>query len=79
MAKNNWANMNFQQIMLQQAQQSLDNPAYCRYCGKNIKEPSKESRKNMTGENTGNYAAEWELKNNAHYSCYEKNRYGGRR
>jgi hypothetical protein len=75
MAKNNWGNMNFTQIMMQQAQKSLSEPIYCRYCGKNIKEPTKESRQ----LDSGAYQDQWELRNNAHYSCYEKNIYGGRR
>lgn len=74
-----FAGMSFQQIMMQQAQQSIDKPVYCRFCGKNIKEPSRESRFNPTGNNTGNYASDWELSNNCHYTCYEKNIYGGRR
>ena len=65
--------MSFSQIMMQQAQQAINNPVYCRYCGKNIKEPSKESTRNMTGENTGNYSSDWELRNYAHESCYYKN------
>jgi hypothetical protein len=77
--KNNWSNMGFQQIMMQQAQQSLDSPVYCRYCGKDIKQPSIESRFNSTGNNTGNYASEWEIENNAHTTCYQNNQYRGRR
>jgi hypothetical protein len=73
--KNNWGNMDFTQIMMQQAQKSLDTPAYCRYCGKDVKQPSEASRQSDSGD----YANDWELRNSAHSSCYEKNNYGGRR
>lgn len=75
MAKNKsaFAGMNFTQVMMQQAQRSLDNPIYCRYCGKDIKQPSKESTQYDKG-----YSSPWELENNAHTSCYQKH-YGGRR
>lgn len=72
--KNQWSNMNFQQIMMQQANQKLNTPVYCRYCGHDINQPSRKSSFNATGSNTGNYASDWELENNAHSSCYQKNR-----
>ncbi|MGV7000362.1 hypothetical protein ACWA2C_16875 [Priestia megaterium] len=77
--KNNWSNMNFTQIMLQQAGKKLSTPIYCRYCGKDLNQPTKESRFNATGNNTGNYANEWETRNHAHTSCYQQHIYGGRR
>lgn len=75
MAKKNngFAGMSFQQIMIQQAVKAIHEPVYCRYCGKDIKQPSQESKRNMTGENTGNYANDWELRNSAHENCYWKN------
>lgn len=72
-AKAGFAGMDFTQVMMQQAQKAIDTPVYCRYCGKNVKEPTKESQFNRTGGNTGNYSSEWELRNNAHESCYYKN------
>ncbi|MEB9509633.1 hypothetical protein P4I85_14640 [Bacillus cereus] len=80
MTKNNrsaWLGMTFHQIAMQQAMQSINEPVYCRYCGKDIKQPSKESSFSAGKLNTGNYADEWEVKNNAHYNCYKRN-YTGR-
>lgn len=75
--KSAWSGMSFHQIAMQQTMQSINEPVYCRYCGKDIKQPSKESSFSSAGANTGNYADEWEIKNNAHYNCYKRN-YNGR-
>lgn len=71
--------MSFDQIMMQQAIKTVNEPVYCRYCGKNLKDPSSESKFNSTGANTGTYANEWEMRNNAHENCYWKHVRGGRR
>lgn len=82
MAKKNngFAGMDFTQIMMQQVSKALNEPVYCRYCGKNLKEPTKESKFNGTGGSTGNYSNDWEIRNNAHEPCYQQNMRGrGRR
>lgn len=66
--------MDYQQIMMQQASKSLNEPTYCRYCGKDIKGPTAQSKQSEKG-----YASQWELQNNAHQSCYQKHYYGGNR
>jgi hypothetical protein len=76
---NGIAGMSFEQIMVQQATQAVNKPVYCRVCGKNLKEPSSESRFNQIGDNTGNYASEWEIKNSVHTSCAQRHVRGGRR
>lgn len=72
-----FAGMNFQQIMMQQAQQSVDKPVYCRFCGKNVKEPTNKS---PGGANGGwmRYL-DWEIENSCHVSCANEQRTGGRR
>jgi len=58
--------MSFDKIMVQQATQVINEPEYCRYCGKNVKDTPQVTA--------------WEIENNAHETCYRKNRfYGGRR
>lgn len=64
MAKKNnsgWAGMDFVQIMQQQAQQQLDDPKYCRYCGKDI---------NFTYTSADD--KDWELHYSAHTGCHRK-------
>ncbi len=73
MAKKNngFAGMDYQQIMLQQAIQSMNEPVYCRYCGRDIKQPDK----NSTAQDAGGYSSQWELRNHAHEKCYQQNRW----
>jgi|GEM_PF-3300577 len=66
-----WSGMNFQQIMMQQSYQAASSPAYCRYCGHDIKQPTQ----NSTQTDTGRWYDSWELQNNAHYKCYDRHRY----
>jgi hypothetical protein len=57
----------FTRIMYSQAQRQLDEPCWCRYCGRDIKQPGENSTKdNMTGH----WYSDWEIQNNAHIKCY---------
>lgn len=69
MAKKNngFAGMSFEQVMIQQAQKSVDSPVYCRYCGLNIKEPTKNSPRGSNGAWAQHL--DWEVPNKAHASC----------
>jgi len=62
--------MDFTAIALQQAYKSINDPVYCRYCGKDIKQPSQES---THFENR--WYNDWELENNAHEKCYQANHF----
>lgn len=61
--------MSFEDIMWQQAAQSVNNPIYCRFCGKNVKEPSMVAHEGMT---TWDQHLDWEIENHAHVSCARK-------
>lgn len=64
--------MSFQQIMMQQAQQAIDSPVYCRFCGKDVKVPSE----NSPGGANGGWMKylDWEIQNRAHVKCAQKAR-----
>lgn len=55
------------QIMQQQIRQAFARPVYCRYCGKNVKEPTS----NSTGGSQGDWRKhlDWEIENHAHVVC----------
>jgi hypothetical protein len=74
-----FAGMSFSQIMMSQAMKALDSPVYCRYCGQDIKQPSQNSTRFMTGDNTGRWYNDWELANHAHEKCHHNHIYGYRR
>jgi hypothetical protein len=68
--------MNFEEVMRQQAFQSVEQPLYCRFCGIDVKTPSK----NSPGGSGGNWRRnlDWEIENQSHVTCANKHR-GGRR
>ena len=53
-----FAGMDFNQIMMQQAMKQVNEPIYCRYCGKDFKR--------VTDEND----QEWALKYSSHTDCH---------
>lgn len=61
--------LSFENIMMSQAIQIQEKAVYCRYCGQNIKTPTKASSKAEKG-----YVDPWELENEAHITCYRQNR-----
>ncbi|GAK42095.1 putative replication protein [Paenibacillus sp. TCA20] len=67
--------MSFEQIMIQQSYQSVEQPVYCRFCGMNVKTPSS----NSPGGNNGAWRRnlDWEIKNHCHVKCASENQ-GGR-
>lgn len=67
MAKNSLRGLSFDQIMIQQAQKSIESPIYCRFCGKNVKEPTIHSYQ----EDWRKYL-DWEIQNHAHVKCAQK-------
>jgi hypothetical protein len=70
--KGPWEGMNFQQFSLQQAMTAAHAAKYCRYCGKDIKEPGMNSTRYESG-----WYDDWELDNNAHRKCYRNQMNGG--
>jgi hypothetical protein len=73
--KSNGFPMDFSKIMFQQAQKSVDSPVYCRFCGKNVKEPTSNSPRGSNGAWAQHL--DWETENHSHVSCANKAR--GRR
>lgn len=59
--------MSFEQILQQQVQKSVEEPVYCRFCGRNIKEPSNKSPGGSMG--AWRSSLEWEIANKSHASC----------
>lgn len=64
------AQNSFRQILQKQMKQTLERPVYCRFCGKNVKEPSS----NSPGGSEGNWRRylDWEVENHAHVICANK-------
>lgn len=62
----------FNRIMQQQIKQTLERPVYCRFCGRNVKEPSI----NSPGGSDGNWRRhlDWEIENHAHVKCAKNKR-----
>ena len=78
MKKNNGlVGMNFEQIMIQQAQREVEKPVYCRVCGQDIKKPSKYSAGGEMGDWKRNQ--DWELEYKVHTSCAQKHMASPRR
>lgn len=61
----------FQKIMMQQTQQSVDAPVFCRYCGFNIKEPTVNSHGGSNGAWKINL--DMELRAKCHVKCAREN------
>lgn len=60
----------FKPFALQQVYRSINQPVYCRYCGKDIKEPGINSTRIATGPNTAAWYDDWEIENRTHRKCY---------
>jgi hypothetical protein len=74
-----FAGMSFEKIMIQQAFKSFNSPVYCRYCGMDIKQPTRNSMRFETGPGTASWYNEWEIENEAHIKCHQENLGGYRR
>lgn len=59
--------MNYEQIMMQQAQKQVESPVYCRFCGQDIKQPT-----NNSTNTDGKWHSPWELQHSIHYKCYDQ-------
>lgn len=60
---------NFHDFILQQKIKEVEEPVYCRFCGRNVKEPYIDSNNNW------NQNLSWEIQHQAHVECYKKHYY----
>lgn len=62
----------FADILASEMQKQVEEPIYCRYCGRDVKVPRKEAGKDWKQN------MDWEVRNYTHTNCHRKHLYGGR-
>lgn len=62
-----FAGMSYKKIMKQQAKQMMKQPVYCRYCGLDVKHPSRNQPEIEWNQNLA-----WEEQNHAHVKCHQQ-------
>ena len=61
------AGLSYNQILMQQATQIASQPKYCRYCGLDVKQPSKNQPEVEWNQNLA-----WEEQYQAHVRCHQQ-------